>query len=62
MNIIKKFFSGNVKKNVSWILFQNIFTMLLSLIITGIVARHYGTSGYGVINFALSFVALFSFI
>jgi len=66
MKIINKLLAklklSNVTKNVSWILIQNIYTMLLGMILTGVVARHYGTEGYGVINFALSFVALFSFI
>ena len=60
--ILKKLNFGNVKKNVSWILFQNVYSMLLSLIFTGIIARYYGTEGYGIINFCSSFVALFSFI
>lgn len=60
--IIKKILSGKVTSNISWIFFQNVYTMILSVIITGIVARHYGTEGYGVINFSLSFVSLFSFI
>ena len=66
MKIINKIFNklniSNVTKNVSWILIQNIYTMLIGLILTGIVARHYGTEGYGIINLALSFVSLFSFI
>ena len=60
--ILSKFKLGSISKNVSWILFQNIYTMLLGLILTGIVARHYGTEGYGYINFGSSFVSLFSFI
>ena len=61
-NLLKKLSLSNVTKNVSWILFQNVYTMLFGMILTGIVARYYGTEGYGIINFALSFVALFSFI
>ena len=53
---------GSVKKNISWILIQNIYTMLLGMVITGIIARHYGTEGYGIINLAYSFVTLFTFI
>lgn len=60
--IQSKFNMGNVSKNVSWILIQNIFSMLCSTFVTAIVARHYGATGYGYINFAQSFVALFSFI
>ncbi len=60
--IVSKFNMGNVSKNVSWILIQNIFSMICSIFVTAIVARHYGATGYGYINFAQSFVALFSFI
>ena len=60
--LLSKLNLSNVSKNVSWILFQNVYTMLLGIIITGIVARHYGTEGYGIINFAASFVSLFSFL
>lgn len=60
--IIEKFKIGNIFKNVSWILIQNIYTMVLGLILTGFVARHFGAEGYGYINFASSFIALFSFI
>lgn len=59
---MKKIKIGKVIKNISWILVQNIYTMLIGMIITGIVARHYGTEGYGIINFGTSFVSLFSFI
>lgn len=60
--ILAKFNFGNVTKNVSWILIQNIYTMVLGIICTGLVARHFGTEGYGIVNFCLSYVSLFSFI
>lgn len=60
--LLSKFNMGDVSKNVSWILIQNIFSMICSVSVTAIVARHYGAAGYGYINFAQSFVALFSFI
>lgn len=60
--LLSKFNMGDVSKNVSWILIQNIFSMICSVFVTAIVARHYGAAGYGYINFAQSFVALFSFI
>ena len=62
MKKLKQLLSGKVVSNVSWILFQNVYAMFLGLIVTGIIARHYGTSGYGLINFASSFVAIFSFL
>ena len=60
--ILSKFNMGKVSKNVSWILIQNIFSMICSIFVTAIVARHYGATGYGYINLAQSFVTLFSFI
>lgn len=54
-NLIKK-----VSKNSGFLLFQNIFTMLLSALVTGVVARHFGTEKYGVFNYVLSITGLFS--
>lgn len=59
---IKRINVGSITKNISWILFQNIYTMILGIVLTGIIARHYGTEGYGIVNFCLSYVGLFSFI
>ena len=54
-NVFKK-----VAKNSGWIVFQNIFTMILGVVTTGIVARYFGTEQYGVFNYILSIVSLFS--
>lgn len=54
-NVFKK-----VAKNSSWIVFQNIFTMLLGVVITGVVARYFGTEKYGLFNYILSITSLFS--
>ncbi len=49
-----------IAKNSSWLVFQNIFTMLLGVFITGIIARYFGTEKYGVFNYVLSIVSIFS--
>lgn len=54
-NVFKK-----VAKNSSWIVFQNIFTMILAIVTTGIIARYFGTKQYGVFNYILSITSLFS--
>ena len=46
--------------NSSWIVSQNIFTMLLGVFVTSIVARYLGTERYGIFNYVLSIVSLFS--
>lgn len=54
-NLVKK-----VIENSSWIVSQNIFTMVLGVFITAIVARYLGTERYGTFNYVLSIVSLFS--
>lgn len=54
-NVFKK-----VAKNSSWIVFQNIFTMILGVVVTGVIARYFGTEKYGIFNYILSITSLFS--
>ena len=49
-----------VAKNSSWIVFQNIFTMILGVVVTGVIARYFGTEKYGIFNYILSITSLFS--
>lgn len=49
-----------VIENSSWIVMQNILTMILGVFVTAIVARYLGTEKYGTFNYVLSFVSLFS--
>lgn len=49
-----------IAKNTSWAFFQNIFIMLLSVITTGVIARYFGTQNYGIFNYILSIVSLFT--
>lgn len=54
-NLFKK-----VAKNSGLLMFQNIFTMLLGVFVTGVVARYFGTEKYGIFNYVLSITGLFS--
>lgn len=54
-NLFKK-----VAKNSGWLVFQNIFTMLVGVIVTGIVARYFGTEKYGIFSYVLSITSLFT--
>lgn len=49
-------------KNTGWLIFDKIIHMLMSLIVTGAVARHLGEYDYGIINYGLSFVNIFAII
>lgn len=57
--------SGNKKKileNVFWALFGKIVTMLGSLFVGILVARYLGPANYGLMNYVISYVSLFSVI
>lgn len=54
-NLFKK-----VAKNSGLLMFQNIFTMLLGVFVTGVVARYFGTEKYGIFNYVLSIIGIFS--
>lgn len=56
----KHYIFKKIAKNTSWAFFQNIFIMLLSVITTGIIARYFGTQNYGIFNYILSIVSLFT--
>ena len=49
-------------KNTGWLIFDKIVHMLMSLVVTGAVARHLGEYDYGIINYGLSFVNIFAII
>ncbi len=49
-------------KNTSWLLFEQIFRMGLSLIITSLLARYLGTENFGLINYSLAYIIIFTTI
>lgn len=60
--ILLKLNFGKTAKSVSWILLQQIYTAILSLIFSVIVARVYGPEKYGIVTFCQSYISIFSFI
>lgn len=49
-------------KNISWMFVMKIASMGISFLATIYIARHLGPTNYGQLNYAVSFVGLFSFI
>ena len=47
-------------KNAGWMIGEKIIQMLISLVVSLLTARYLGPSNYGLINYAMSFVAFFS--
>jgi PST family polysaccharide transporter len=52
-------FKNRVVKNTGWLIFEHIFRMILSLLVTSIVARYLGTYNYGLINYGLAYITIF---
>ena len=59
-NVLKNEAAARIIKNSSWLVGDKVFTMLIGVFVTAIVARYFGPENYGQFNYALSFVALFS--
>lgn len=49
-------------KNTGWLIFDKILHMIMSLVVTGAVARYLGDHDYGIINYGLSFVNIFAIV
>lgn len=60
INQIKYIIKNRFVQNTSWMLFAQIYQMLLSLIIGVVSARYLGPSNYGTLNYAASYVSFFS--
>src|SRR5688572_30948770 len=57
------FFSQRFKKyfeNVSWLIFEKGFTLLVGLVVGIYVARYLEPEQFGLLNYAISFVSIFS--
>lgn len=53
------FLRSNEVKNAGWIIGEQIFQMLLSLVVGVLTARYLGPTNYGTLNYTASFVSFF---
>lgn len=49
-------------KNTIWLVLERVFTLILGVFITALVARYFKPESYGLFNYALAFVTLFTAI
>jgi len=49
-------------KNTSWVFFGRIITLIFSFFVGVYIARYLGPEKYGILNYVMSFVLIFSFI
>jgi len=54
---VKRYFA-----NTGWMFFGQMFSLLVSFFIGAWIARYLGPENYGILNYAVAFVGLFSFI
>ncbi|MBR2550837.1 MAG: flippase [Clostridiales bacterium] len=52
--------SGKILSNSVWVIIQHIYSMLTSLTVVALIARHLGPSDYGLINYCASLIAMFT--
>ena len=57
---IKRFLTNKFFQNTSWMVFAQIYQMVISLFIGVISARYLGPSNYGTINYAASYISFFT--
>ena len=56
----KKSLASKFVGNTGWMMFRNIYSMLISLIVGSLSARYLGPSNYGVLNYGSSIIAFFT--
>ncbi|MCY7731096.1 flippase [Aerococcus urinaeequi] len=59
-NVLNSEVAVKIIKNSSWMIGDKVFTMIIGVFVTAIVARYFGPESYGQFNYALSFVTLFT--
>lgn len=61
-NIFNRPVARKLLTNSSWLVVERIVQMLIGLFVTAIIARYFGTEQFGLFNYAVSIVALFTSI
>lgn len=59
-NVLNSEVAVKIIKNSSWLVGDKVFTMIIGVFVTAIVARYFGPESYGQFDYALSFVTLFT--
>ncbi|MDA1586594.1 flippase [Bacillus cereus group sp. TH230-1LC] len=54
--------ANKVINNFSWLVGEKIFTMIIGVLVTALIARYFGPEEYGKFNYALAVVSIFTVI
>ncbi len=52
----------NILSNALWMLFDRLFILILNLVVTVKIANYYGTTDYGIYQYAVSVIAIFEIL
>ncbi len=50
------------KINLSWLLFDKLFRASLNILLSVLLARHFGPENFGILNYLIAFIFLFNAI
>lgn len=59
---IKEKITNSFFKNTGWLVVEHIFRMILSILVTGLMARYLGTYQYGLISYGMAYITIFTTI
>ena len=54
--------NSKMARNTGWLIFDKVFHMFLSLLVTGTISRYLGVEKYGILNYGLAFLEVFTVI
>lgn len=53
---------GAVYKNIAWLFFEHVFKIIIGLFVGVWIARYLGPENYGMLNYAIAYISIFSII
>lgn len=59
---IKRIFKNKLAVNTAWLFFEKVFRLVLSFLLTVLIARHLGAENLGIYSLALSYIVIISSI
>lgn len=60
LSLVKNILTTKFMRNTGWLLFEQIFRMVLTLIVISLMARYLGTHDFGLINYGLAYIMIFT--
>lgn len=59
LTLLKHKLKSKFIRNTGWLLFEQVFRMIISLVVTSLIARYLGTENFGLVNYSLAYITIF---